>query len=114
MLRIIWGCAQGDKKTNYHASENPNLKRNSDKDSSRGYKSKGSPEGGKPRTIQKDSNRGYKSMGSPEGGKPRTIQKDSSRGYKSRGSPEAGRLRTIQKDSRSPEGDNTEGFKQRL
>ena len=41
------------KKNNYPASENPNLKRNKSKASSRGYKSRGGPEGAKPRTIQK-------------------------------------------------------------
>ena len=67
------------------------------KDSSRGYKRRGGPEAGRPRTIQKDSSRGYKRRGAPEAGRPRTIQKDSSRGYKHRGAPEAGRPRTIQK-----------------
>ena len=63
-----------NKKKRNPASENPNLKRNSDEDSSIAYKSRGSPEAGRLRTLQKDSSRGYKGRGSPEGGKPRTIQ----------------------------------------
>ena len=77
------------KNINYHASGNPNLRKIHpgkysrlrlpiQKDSSRGYKSRGGPEAGRPRTIQKASSRGYKSRGGTEGPQPVTIQMSAS------------------------------------
>ena len=49
-------CQEHQEKTkllrNYPASENPNLKRNKSKASSRGYKRNGAPEGARPVSYQ--------------------------------------------------------------